>query len=158
MAFSPDSKTVFVTLQDTNQLAAIDLETQTIAWKMPIGKQPAGMVMTPDSKYLLIGILGGNYVEVVDWKAKAAQLENHYGKGSTTTSLASEMANMFSVFQSGREHYFQNKHSDVASCGFLSGARGAGLYGSFGRPALPLDDFALGAKGFYPRFANKTNC
>src|SRR5580704_1815858 len=41
MAFSNDSKTVFVTLQVSGELAAIDLATQTVKWKMKVGKVPA---------------------------------------------------------------------------------------------------------------------
>jgi YVTN family beta-propeller protein len=70
LIFNRDSTFVFVTLQDTNELAAIDLSKQEVAWKVPIGKQPSGIWMTPDDKHLLIGILGENFVEVIDWRAR----------------------------------------------------------------------------------------
>jgi hypothetical protein len=31
---------------------------------------PAGIHMTPDDKHLLVGIMGANYVEVIDWRAR----------------------------------------------------------------------------------------
>jgi DNA-binding beta-propeller fold protein YncE len=68
MAFSNDSKTVFVTLQVSGELAAIDLATQQVKWKMKVGKVPAGLWMTPGDKYLLIGMTGADYVAVVDWR------------------------------------------------------------------------------------------
>lgn len=42
MTFTSDSKTVFVTLQDSGELAAIDLATQTVKWRMPVGKTQIG--------------------------------------------------------------------------------------------------------------------
>jgi YVTN family beta-propeller protein len=68
MAFSNDSKTVFITLQVSGELAAIDLATQQVKWKMKVGKVPAGLWMTPGEKYLLIGMTGADYVAVVDWR------------------------------------------------------------------------------------------
>lgn len=68
MIFSADSKWVFVTLQGSDELAAIDLTTQTLAWKMKLGKQPAGIWMTPDDQHLLVGIMGQNYVDVINWR------------------------------------------------------------------------------------------
>src|SRR4051812_5705361 len=68
MAFTADSKTVFVTLQVSGELAAIDLPTQTVKWKMKVGKVPAGLWMTPGEKYLLVGMTGADYVAVVDWR------------------------------------------------------------------------------------------
>ena len=57
MAFSADSATAFITLQGSDQLAAVDLSTQQVKWAMPAGKQPAGVYMTPDNKYLLVGVM-----------------------------------------------------------------------------------------------------
>ncbi|HEY0293716.1 MAG TPA: beta-propeller fold lactonase family protein [Bordetella sp.] len=68
LTFSSDSRFVFVTLQDSGELAAIDLATQTLAWRMPVGKAPAGVWMTPGDKYLLVGMTGEDDVAVVDWR------------------------------------------------------------------------------------------
>ena len=68
IAFTSDSRIAFITLQDSNELVAIDLESQTVIWRMPTGKVPAGLWMTPGDQYLFIGITGSDYVEVVDWK------------------------------------------------------------------------------------------
>jgi YVTN family beta-propeller protein len=70
MAFSRDSKTVFITQQGSDQVSAIDLPTQTVKWTLPVGKLPAGIAMSPDDKYLLVGIMGSDYVEVIDWRAQ----------------------------------------------------------------------------------------
>ena len=82
MAFSADSKTVFVTLQGSDQVCAIDLSTQQVKWTMPVGKLPAGIVMTPDDKYLLVGIMGSDYVEVIDWRAQKSVKKIPAGEGT----------------------------------------------------------------------------
>jgi YVTN family beta-propeller protein len=82
MAFTADSKTVFVTLQVSGELAAIDLATQTVKWKMKVGKVPAGLWMTPGEKYLLIGMTGADYVAVVDWRNQKIVKTIHTGNGA----------------------------------------------------------------------------
>ncbi|CAE6692172.1 hypothetical protein R69927_03594 [Paraburkholderia domus] len=82
MAFTNDSKTVFVTLQVSGELAAIDLATQTVKWKMKVGKVPAGLWMTPGEKYLLIGMTGADYVAVVDWRNQKIVKTIQTGKGA----------------------------------------------------------------------------
>ncbi len=68
IAFTNDSKTAFISLQVSGEIAAIDLATQTVKWKMKVGKVPAGLWMTPGDKYLLVGMTGADYVAVVDWR------------------------------------------------------------------------------------------
>src|SRR4051812_31767132 len=50
IAFNADSTQAFITQQGSDQVSAIDLATQTIKWTIPVGKLPAGIVMTPDNK------------------------------------------------------------------------------------------------------------
>ncbi len=82
MAFSADSKTVFITQQGSDQISAIDLATQTVKWTMPVGKLPAGITMTPDDKYLLVGIMGSDYVEVIDWRMQKTVKKIKAGEGA----------------------------------------------------------------------------
>jgi YVTN family beta-propeller protein len=82
VAFTADSKTAFITLQDSSELAAIDLDTQTVIWKMPTGKVPAGVWMTPGDQYLLIGITGEDNVQVIDWKNRKEVKRIYTGKGA----------------------------------------------------------------------------
>lgn len=65
VAFRRDSKMAWVTLQESDQVAAIDLPTQTVRWLAATGKQPAGIWATADGKHLLVGITGEDYVEVL---------------------------------------------------------------------------------------------
>ena len=66
LAFDKDSKTVFVTIQQTGRLIAIDLETQTMRWNVVVGISPAGVVMLPDDRRLLVGLTGEDGIVVVD--------------------------------------------------------------------------------------------
>ncbi len=66
LAFDKESKTVFVTIQQTGRLIAIDLETQTMKWNVGIGVSPAGVVMLPDDRRLLVGMTGEDGLLVVD--------------------------------------------------------------------------------------------
>ncbi len=68
IAFTADSKLAFVTLQDSAEVVAIDLDKQVIVWRMQTGPVPAGLWMTPNDQYLLVGITGADYVQVIDWR------------------------------------------------------------------------------------------
>ncbi len=68
IAFTVDSKLAFVTLQDSAEVVAIDLDKQVIVWRMQTGPVPAGLWMTPNDQYLLVGITGADYVQVIDWR------------------------------------------------------------------------------------------
>lgn len=65
IAFSPDSGTVYVTVQESHEVAAIDLPTQQVKWKVKTGTQPAGIWLTPDTKHALVGVMGEDYVDVL---------------------------------------------------------------------------------------------
>ncbi len=70
MAFDAASEYVFITLQESNEVMAINLKTLKKEWVMPVGPTPAGIVMTPDNRYLLVAIMGEGYVEVIDWRTQ----------------------------------------------------------------------------------------
>ena len=66
IVFTNDSTTALISLQVSGEIAAIDLATQTVKWKMKVGKVPAGVWLTPGDKFLLVGMTGADYVAVVD--------------------------------------------------------------------------------------------
>ena len=60
------STTLWATMQDSNELVTIDLATQTLKSRVPTGAMPADVFGTPDDKTLLVGLTGGEGVEVYD--------------------------------------------------------------------------------------------
>ena len=63
-----DSKStvVYASLQDSDELLAIDLATQTVRWKVKTGKMPADLYLTADDRTLLVGLTGDKVVEAYD--------------------------------------------------------------------------------------------
>ena len=63
-----DSKSTvaYSTMQDSDELVAIDLVKQEIKWRIKTGPMPADIFATPDDKTLLVGLTGSDSVEVFD--------------------------------------------------------------------------------------------
>jgi DNA-binding beta-propeller fold protein YncE len=63
-----DSKSTvaYVTMQDSDELVAVDLAKQEIRWRVKTGPMPADVFGTPDDKTLLVGLTGSDAVEVFD--------------------------------------------------------------------------------------------
>ena len=64
LAYAPDSNTVYVTLQGSNQLAAFDLHGMAPLWVQPVGETPAGVIWLGGK--LLVADMGTDYIAVVD--------------------------------------------------------------------------------------------
>ena len=64
------STTAYVTMQDSDELVALDLATQAIRWRVGTGPTPADVYGTPDDKTLLVGLTGGDSVQVFDVSGK----------------------------------------------------------------------------------------
>ena len=64
------STTAYVSMQDSDELVAIDLARQTLSWRIKTGPMPADVFGTPDDRLLLVGLTGGNGVEVFDVSGK----------------------------------------------------------------------------------------
>jgi YVTN family beta-propeller protein len=60
------STTVYATMQDSDELVAIDLASQAVKWRARTGPMPADVYGTPDDRLLLVGLTGGDVVEVFD--------------------------------------------------------------------------------------------
>ena len=68
MAFDSASKTVYITLQQSGRVAAFDLATQTVKWNVPVGNAPAGIIMVPEDKRLVVALTGEDGVVTLDPK------------------------------------------------------------------------------------------
>ncbi len=80
--FDKDSKTVFVTLQQSGRVVALDLATQMIKWNVGIGKAPAGIVMLPDNKRLLVALTGEDGLLVMNPADGSVTARLRTGKGA----------------------------------------------------------------------------
>jgi DNA-binding beta-propeller fold protein YncE len=78
--YAPDSSRVFVSLQDTDQLAAIDLRTMTLLWDEKVGKVPAGVLWLNNS--VLVALMNDDGLAVVDPATGHVQRRIHTGAGA----------------------------------------------------------------------------
>lgn len=81
------STTVYASLQDSDELLAIDLATQTVKWKQPVGKMPADIFLTADDKFLLVGLTGDKLVEVWDVSGASPKLVKRIPTGAGAHSF-----------------------------------------------------------------------
>ena len=64
LAYAPDSSVVYVSLQGSDSLAAIDLTRLAVLWVKPVGKTPAGVLWHDD--HLLVANMGEDSLAEVD--------------------------------------------------------------------------------------------
>jgi DNA-binding beta-propeller fold protein YncE len=64
LAYAPDSSMVYVSLQETDRLVAIDLKTMSVVWNQPVGKTPAGVLWLNGK--LLVADMGTDSLAEVD--------------------------------------------------------------------------------------------
>ncbi|MCV2369119.1 YncE family protein [Roseateles oligotrophus] len=69
LAIDSKSSTLYVSLQDSNELLSVDLATQTPRWKITVGEMPADIFLTADDKHILVALTGDAVVEVYDVSA-----------------------------------------------------------------------------------------
>ncbi|MDB5415823.1 MAG: hypothetical protein JWR10_4158 [Rubritepida sp.] len=82
VAFSPDSRWAYVTLQGTGQVAAVDLVTHSTAWIQDVGPEPAGIIWHRGK--LLIGIMGRNDFVTLDPTTREVRVAFQVGRGAHT--------------------------------------------------------------------------
>jgi len=80
IAYRPDSKMAYVTVQGSRSIAAIDLEKREIAWTLQVGREPAGIIW--HNGKLLVGIMGADTVAVVDPEARKVDRQIRVGRGA----------------------------------------------------------------------------
>lgn len=66
LAIDSRSSVVYATLQDRDEIIAIDLATLEPRWKTKVGRMPADLFLTRDDRHLLVGLTGERHVEVHD--------------------------------------------------------------------------------------------
>ena len=80
MAFSPDSASVFITLQGTSKIAALDLRALTLRWIAETGPAPAGVLW--NNGRLLVANMGSDEVWVIDPATGKTERKIRTGKGA----------------------------------------------------------------------------
>ena len=88
LAFSPDQRWFVTAALRLDRLDIYRCDeggksvTGQMIWRLPVGKQPAGIIMSPDDQLLYIGIMGEDHVEVVDWRAQRSVARIRTGAGA----------------------------------------------------------------------------
>jgi YVTN family beta-propeller protein len=132
IAFSHDSKTVFVTLQGTSGLISIDLPSGKVNWTAPVGRQPAGIVTRPGGT-LLVGIMGSDHIVEVDPASGSVIRRIQTGNG----------AHNFLASTDGKTLYVTNRVAGTIS---ILNADTLAITGTLQAPGGP-DDMALSPDG-----------
>ena len=68
------SSVVYASMQDSDEVMAIDLATQKPRWKIKVGKLPGDLYLTADDRTLLVGLTGDRFVEAYDVSAATPRL------------------------------------------------------------------------------------
>jgi len=91
------STMLYATMQDSNELIAIDLLKQLVVWRIKTGKQPADIFSFGGDQFLLVGLTGGEGVQVFDVSHPQPRLVQHIatGKGAHAFRAAGDKRHVF---------------------------------------------------------------
>ncbi|MBH9552503.1 YncE family protein [Inhella gelatinilytica] len=84
------SRTLYASMQDSDELLAVDLASQSVLWKVPVGKTPADIYLTPDERHLLVALTGARSVQI--WQLRGGEppkLAGHFDTGEGAHSFRS---------------------------------------------------------------------
>lgn len=87
IAFSPDNKVVYVTLQGDGAVLAVSLETREVLWQAPVGPEPAGILwhqVPGQPPRLIVGIMGGDHFAVLNPETRQVERTIPIGRGAHT--------------------------------------------------------------------------
>jgi YVTN family beta-propeller protein len=101
------SSTVYVSLQDSNELLAIDLGTLAPRWKIATGRMPADVFLSRDDRRLFVGLTGDRFVEVYDVAGAVPQLLQRIATGAG--------AHAFRARGDGRHLFVSNRVANTIS-------------------------------------------
>jgi YVTN family beta-propeller protein len=95
IAFSPDSRRVFVTMQGDGAVVAFDMETRAQLWSAAVGPQPAGIIWHRGN--LIIGLMGADHFVVLDPETQAVTRGFTLGRGAHTIFPAPDGQALFAT-------------------------------------------------------------
>lgn len=96
------STTAYVSMQDSDELIAVDLATQTIRWRTATGPMPADIFGIHDGKTLLVGLTGSDGVQVFDVSGVQPKLVGKIATGKGAHAFRAGGDGGRSVFVSNR--------------------------------------------------------
>lgn len=149
LAIDSQSSTVYASLQDSDELIAIDLLTRKPRWKISTGRLPADMYLTPDDRLLLVALTGDEHVEVYDLSQPTPNRVKRIQTGAG--------AHVFRARGDGRHVFVSNRVANTVS---LIDTQSLSVVASYPAPGGP-DGIDLMADGktllVSARWANKLN-
>jgi YVTN family beta-propeller protein len=91
------STVAYVTMQDSDELIAVDLPTQTIRWRIATGPMPADVYGAHNDQTLLVGLTGSDGVQVFDVAGPQPKLVGQIptGKGAHAFRAAGDGKSVF---------------------------------------------------------------
>ncbi|QSI29737.1 beta-propeller fold lactonase family protein [Variovorax sp. RKNM96] len=91
------STIAYVTMQDSDEMIAVDLPTQTIRWRVATGAMPADIYGIHNDKTLLVGLTGSDGVQVFDVAGTEPKLVGKIptGKGAHAFRSAGDGKSVF---------------------------------------------------------------
>jgi YVTN family beta-propeller protein len=101
------STVVYASMQDSDELMAIDLATQTPRWKIKVGKLPADLFLTAGDRVLLVGLTGDRFVEAYDVSGREPRLVKRIETG--------DGAHAFRARGDGRHVFVSNRVANTIS-------------------------------------------
>jgi YVTN family beta-propeller protein len=82
LAIDSRSTVVYVSLQDSDEVTAIDLATQARLWTVKVGRMPADIFLTADDQTLLVALTGDKAVEAWDVGVNPPKLRQRVSTGA----------------------------------------------------------------------------
>ncbi len=101
------STTIYSTMQDSDELAAIDIASQTLKWRIKTGPMPADLYGSPDNKLVFVALTGGEGVQVFDVAGAQPKLVN--------TIKTDKGAHAFRAAGDGRHLFVSNRVANTIS-------------------------------------------
>ena len=101
------STTVYATMQDSDELIAIDLATQNVRWRTATGKMPADVFGAQDDRFVLVGLTASDSVQVFDVSGKEPKLHK--------TIKTGEGAHAFRAMGDKRHVFVSNRVANTVS-------------------------------------------
>jgi YVTN family beta-propeller protein len=91
------STVAYVTMQDSDELIAVDLHTQTVRWRIATGPMPADIFGIHNDRTLLVGLTGSDGVQVFDVAGPQPKLVGQIptGKGAHAFRSAGDGQSVF---------------------------------------------------------------